>query len=64
VYAVFSLYSPYHSLSSPPPPPLLPSSPQTELFNPPVSNFIKEKNHIFVIVTQGVSLWHFHKYMY
>jgi hypothetical protein len=63
VYTVFALCSPFFTLSPHPPPSHWYQLPWQDLF----SNFVKEKKWhlcLFKIVTQEVSLWHFHVYMY
>jgi hypothetical protein len=69
VYTVFAPYSPFYMLS-PLPPPLLPvvPIPQIRPVLPSYSLiFEKEKKWhfcLFKVATQGVSLWHFHVYIY
>jgi hypothetical protein len=69
VYRVFAPYSPSQTLS----PPLLfhwyyPPTPRGKAYSILLfSNFVNGKKWhfcLFKICTQGISLWHFHEYMY
>jgi hypothetical protein len=63
ICTIFTL--PYHFLTSSPLP--LAPTPRQDLFCPLVLWFVNEKNShfcLFKIATQGVSLCHFHVYMY
>jgi hypothetical protein len=73
VYTAFALFAYSHILSPPPLPPTVTKPCRQDLFCPSVLWFCirkkekkKEKWHfyLFKIATQGVSLWHFHVYMY
>jgi hypothetical protein len=78
VYTVFALYSPSYNISLTPPPShwyqLPPTPPQVRPVLPSYSLILWKKKEIWKkwhfclfnikIAKQGVSLWHFHVYMY
>jgi hypothetical protein len=65
VYIVFALHSPLHTLSPLLPLPLL-TMPHAGPVLPTCFRILEKKRHFCLskIVTQGVSLWHFHVFMY